>query len=214
MAMNESYESIRSKIRELYEKSAGKQGDSPLGVGWKDQESHNLRLKILSEVGMSNGCSILDVGCGYGALLEYLRNRGVTGIKYTGIDIVETLIEMAKKRFGDGAEFRVTDIMDMDQEHDFVVNLGIFNVKLSCGDSEFFENFVSPIILKMWKLTRIGLSASFMTDMVDYRDANLYYASPSQTLDFLRRNLSRYVALRHDYGLYEFTVYVYRRGTT
>jgi SAM-dependent methyltransferase len=211
MAMNESYENIRSKIRELYEKSAREQGDSPLGVGWKDQESHNLRLKILSEVGISNGCSILDVGCGYGALLKYLMNKGVAGIKYTGIDIVEPLIEMANKRFGGSAEFRVADIMDMTQEYDFVVNLGIFNVKLSCGDTEFLENFVSPIILRMWKLARIGLSVSFMTDMVDYRNANLYYASPSRTFDFLR-NLSRYVVLRHDYGLYEFTVYVYKRG--
>lgn len=210
--MNESYESIRSSIRQLYEKSSAEQGDSPPGVGWKDERSHELRLRTLSEVGISSGCSILDVGCGYGALLGYLTSRGIAGIKYTGIDIVDTLIEMARRRFGDTGEFKVADIMDIDQEYDYVVNLGIFNVKLNCGSSEFFDDFICPIMSKMWKLARVGISASFMTDNVDYRNPNLYYASPAQVFDFLRRNLSRHVVVRHDYGLYEFTIYVYKQG--
>lgn len=212
MAINETYENIRLEIRKLYEKSAREHGVSPLGVGWKDRKSHTLRLKILSEVGISNGSSVLDVGCGYGALLDYLLAKGITGIKYTGIDIVENLVEMARKRFGDSPKFEVADIMELNQEFDYVLNLGIFNVKLGSRDVEFFEHFVTPILFKMWALAKVGVAVSFMTDMVDYRNPNLYYASPSEIFNFLRERLSRYVTLRHDYGLYEFTAYVYKHA--
>ncbi|HMK83789.1 MAG TPA: class I SAM-dependent methyltransferase [Candidatus Bathyarchaeia archaeon] len=210
--MSDTYDSIKLKIKELYADSSLRFGNSSRGVGWKDETSHELRLRMISEVGISDGCSVLDVGCGYGALWEHLVRRGVKGIKYTGIDIVENLTEMARKRFRDSAKFEVADIMELDQEFDYVLNLGIFNVKLDSRDVEFLEHFVKPILLKMWALAKVGVAASFMTDMVDYKNRNLYYASPSEIFNFLRERLSRHVSLRHDYGLYEFTAYVYKHA--
>jgi SAM-dependent methyltransferase len=214
MLMNDRYDSLKAKIKKLYEKSAKEFGDTPPGVFWKDEVTHNLRLRIISEVGIVEGCSVLDVGCGYGALWGYLLERGIRNIRYTGIDIVASLVGMAKKRFGDSAEFKVADVMKIDQEYDFVLNLGGFHLKPDCSDLDWFQNFVCPMISKMWKLTRVGLAFTLMTDMVDYRNSNLYYANPVEVLDFVRRTFSRYVVLRHDYRLYEFTLYVYKHGKT
>ena len=47
-------------------------------------------------------------------------------------------------------------------------------------------------------------------DRVDFRSPSLYYANPGEVVDFCCRELSRYVVLRHDYPLYEHTIYVYR----
>jgi hypothetical protein len=51
-----------------------------------------------------------------------------------------------------------------------------------------------------------------MSDHVDFRSDDLFYSDAGETLDFCRRELGRFVTLRHDYPLYEYTVYVYRQG--
>ena len=51
-------------------------------------------------------------------------------------------------------------------------------------------------------------------DHVDYQSDDLYYANMGETLEFCQKMLSRYVVLRHDYPLYEYTVYVYRSAVT
>jgi hypothetical protein len=38
----------------------------------------------------------------------------------------------------------------------------------------------------------------------------LFYAKAADVLAFCRRELSRWMVLRHDYPLHEYTVYVYR----
>ena len=38
----------------------------------------------------------------------------------------------------------------------------------------------------------------------------LYYSDPSAIFDHCKQNLSKFVALRHDYALWEFTIFVQR----
>jgi hypothetical protein len=51
-----------------------------------------------------------------------------------------------------------------------------------------------------------------MSDRVDFRAANLFYSDPEQMLAWCRRELGPHAVLRHDYGLHEYTVYVYREA--
>ena len=62
----------------------------------------------------------------------------------------------------------------------------------------------------MYDASRVALSFNLMSDRVDFRDENLFYANPDEVLEFCRRELGGRVALRDDYRLYEFTTYVYR----
>ena len=66
------------------------------------------------------------------------------------------------------------------------------------------------MIQRMFKYARYGLAFNMMTDQVDYKVDRLYYANPAYYFDFCRKNLSRRICLRHDYPLYEFTLYIYR----
>ena len=59
-------------------------------------------------------------------------------------------------------------------------------------------------------MCRSGIAFNLITDQVDFREPQLFYADPTETLDFCRRALSRHVVIRHDYPLYEYTTYVYR----
>ena len=211
----DDYKNIVKNVKELYETSAKKYATTSKAVGWKDHTSHELRFKILSEIGLFNGCSVLDVGCGYGAFYEFLIKRYNIGY-YLGIDIVDDFINIAKEKYKThkNVNFLLVDIMELNEKYmfDFVFNCGIFHVKFNYTDKDFFENFIKPIILKMWELTKRGMAFTFLTDAVDYKNPDLYYCSPTKIFNYLRKNISRYIVLRHDYKLFEFTVYVYKEG--
>jgi hypothetical protein len=57
-----------------------------------------------------------------------------------------------------------------------------------------------------------GVGANMTTDAVEYHEEHLHYFDPARVLNFCR-GLSRYVMLRHDYPLYEFTVFIYRQAS-
>ena len=44
-------------------------------LGWRGEESQVKRFEVLSTVGDLNGCSLLDLGCGYGDLKGYMDRR-------------------------------------------------------------------------------------------------------------------------------------------
>src|SRR5258708_5598263 len=65
---------------------------------------------------LSQGTSVLDIGCGGGLTSEYLVEKG---LHVTGIDFSEKMIEIAKKRVPEG-KFIVMDVKDLgDLEESF-----------------------------------------------------------------------------------------------
>lgn len=72
--------------------------------------------------------SILDVGCGTGDLLPYLRKAGFTG-EYTGVDIVPGFIDGCRSHYSDDhhAEFVCGDFTD----RKFRKSIGKFDTILS-----------------------------------------------------------------------------------
>lgn len=56
-----------------------------------------------------NGDKIIDLGCGAGQFYEFLKDKK---INYSGIDISEKLIEIARKKYKD-ANFKVADAMNL-----------------------------------------------------------------------------------------------------
>jgi trans-aconitate methyltransferase len=82
-----------------------------------------------------SGKSLLDVGCGLGDLYAYLREKGIVA-GYTGVDILEGMIEKARRRYPAGA-FLVGNIFDRNfmrkRKFDLIYCSGIFNLKI--GDN-------------------------------------------------------------------------------
>jgi ubiquinone/menaquinone biosynthesis C-methylase UbiE len=65
------------------------------------------RPAILALAGDVAGRRILDVGCGSGPLSEALRDRGAI---VTGFDKSAGMLELARRRLGDGADLQVADL--------------------------------------------------------------------------------------------------------
>lgn len=61
-------------------------GAGPAGVDRKDGASQLNRFEQLLRVVASPAASVIEFGCGYGAMLDCLRERGYTGA-YRGMDM-------------------------------------------------------------------------------------------------------------------------------
>jgi len=89
---------------------------------WLERE--NGHVYIANFVAASPSTTILDIGCGPSAILEYLDN-----IQYTGIDISEKYIDDARRRFGDRATFHCTSVDEFpnldDTKFDCILLLGV-----------------------------------------------------------------------------------------
>ena len=192
-----------------FERSLDEHGPSPLGVDWNSAESQERRFEELLRVcEREPGLSLIDYGCGYGALLPYMRARGYE-VDYTGFDVSERMIAHAKAACEGARRCRFTTTEAELEPTDYVVASGLFNLRLDVGD-EPWRDYVVETIGSFDRLSRSGFAFNMLTSYSDpeRRRPDLYYADPSFFFDLCKRRFSRNVALLHDYDLYEFTVIV------
>jgi len=76
--MNESdnLNSIIKSIDHYYSSKVTEFGATPKGVDWNSLESQEIRFKQLCHViNVENDFSVLDYGCGFGSMYNYLFGR-------------------------------------------------------------------------------------------------------------------------------------------
>ena len=206
-------ESVSKRLKEHYEKTFSEFGASSRGVDWGKDEDLVLRYEnMLSVIKKESDTSVsmLDVGCGYGGLLDYAVDRDVK-LDYTGIDVAENMIAHAKIHHENGA-FYLGDVLQhpFDRRFDYVVCNGILTQKLATTIREM-DQFANALIRRMFELCNTGIVFNIMSNKVNFMAENLYYRSPVEMLSFCLDNLSSKVRIDHAYPLYEYTVYVYRQ---
>ncbi len=196
-------------IREYYTSRIERYGPTPEGVDWNSLESQELRFEQLLRIsGQGQVFSMNDYGCGYGALVDYMSARGYR-FQYRGFDISEKMITSARELHNglDHCEF-VADSALLTPA-DYTVASGIFNVKLDVDDEQWQEY----IMYTLDRIAELSKSAFAFNALTKYSDPecmrpDLYYADPLYLFDHCKRKFSRFVALLHDYPLYEFTILV------
>lgn len=186
-------------------------GATPQGVDWNGAESQGLRFDRLLDVIPKTGSdrfTLTDYGCGYGALLETLSSRW-TDFRYQGYDVSESMVRHAQEQYGDDPRASFTADESALAVTDFTVASGIFNVRLDL-DEPRWDRYVLQTLDQMAKLSRRGMAFNALTAHADapLKRGDLHYADPAMLLDHCLRHYSRDVVLRHDYGLYEFTIVV------
>lgn len=200
---------LLADVAAYYAEKLAEHGDTPRGVDWNSEESQTIRFAQLCKIfdPKTPNFSINDLGCGYGALLDYLRDMRVP-CTYLGVDVSPEMIKAAEQRAaGDQARFITSTEPDL--MADYSVASGIFNVRLGRTDAEWLD-YLQATLDVLDRTSRHGFSFNCLTSYSDEdrkRDY-LYYADPCRLFDLCKRRYSRQVALLHDYGLYEFTVLV------
>ena len=179
-------------------------------VGWGSKESQYLRFKILTEIDELSKNSVLDVGCGLGELLNFFTTNGIKISSYKGIDISKDLILEAQKRFDKekkaSFEFTNIDKVQGDEDFDYIFLSGALNLKVKNN-----LIYAKKVIKKMYSLCRKGVACNFLSSYADFSLEKDYHYRPEEIFSF-SKGLSTKVVLRHDYPLYEFTLYIYKES--
>ena len=206
-------ETIRQAIGRYYEDRLSQFGPTPRGVDWNSAESQALRFDKLLEVLVASrrqdepAVSLLDVGCGYGALLDHLKAVGIT-VDYRGFDVSEAMVAAARARH-QASQSAFTSRVEAIAPASFAVASGIFNVKLH-HSVEQWRGYVLETIGWLDKLSTRGFAFNMLSTYSDpeKRRDDLFYADPCEMFDMCKRRFATRVALLHDYPLFEFTVIV------
>lgn len=200
-----------------YETCLAKHGDTHLGVDWPKLEDTLKRHAVMLDVVRGDKCDfeLLDLGCGASHFYEYLMQKRLAGIRYSGLDISEKFISLSQKKFPENTYFCLDVLTDGDllPKFDYIVMNGVFTEKRSLSFGEMFDYFKSVVRIVFQK-ARIGIAVNVMSKQVAWEREDLFHLPLDILADFLVSELSRNFVIRNDYGLYEYTVYVYHHPFT
>ncbi len=198
----------RQDVVDRYAERLRRLGPVVQALGWRDNRQQDLRFEVITDgLRVTGGSRILDIGCGFGDYHRYLSDRGLA-TTYVGCDLSPEILHIARSRHP-GITFEQRDVLECpypDQSFDYVCMSGLFNRRITDN-----EGFLDRMLAASYRICARGVAVNMTTDQVDYQDPELYYFNPERVLRRCRA-LSRHVALRHDYPLYEFTMFVFRDG--
>ncbi|MGE0822671.1 MAG: trans-aconitate 2-methyltransferase [Candidatus Binatia bacterium] len=212
--MSNTWETILQQTAAYYTAKIQEHGATARGVDWNSTESQSMRFQQLLRLCLdtSRPFSINDIGCGYGALVDYLQACHYR-FSYAGVDLSTAMIQVATERYLHDSRCQFFTTFSALPVADYSVASGIFNVKLSTPDGEWIT-YMAAMLDQLASVSSLGFAFNVLTQ---YSDAerqrpDLYYADPRFWFDHCQQRYSRWVALLHDYGLYEFTILVRREG--
>ena len=202
------------KIVAHYESCLEKYGDSHLGVDWPKQDDAQTRYRVMLEVIRSTDVApitLLDFGCGASHLYEYILRGGIDGIVYSGLDISPRFIDLSRQKFPNN-EYHCSDVLSADFQlprFDYIVMNGVFTEKRELSFDEMLGYFKTPVKHTFSRANK-GVALNVMSKQVDWEREDLFHLPLDTLADFLTKELTRNFVVRNDYGLYEYTAYIYR----
>lgn len=197
----------RREMIDRHQRSLSAFGYSPESLYWGSRGVQKIRFKALAGIGIADGDSLLDVGCGFGDLYSWLKGHEIN-VNYTGIDLSPDIL-------GRGIELNPElnllqgEIFDFDwlpQSFDWVVLSGTLNWNLADDGA-----YARRVITRMFRLCRSGVAFN----MLDARKLDkavlgqLVGFEPGAIMEYCRE-ISSDCRLRHDYLDDDFTIYMRR----
>jgi hypothetical protein len=203
-------------IVDHYEACLERGGDTHLGVDWPNAEDvptrHRVMLDIIRRPLRRTPVRLLDFGCGASHLYEHIRTEGISDISYAGVDLSDRFVELSRRKFPEN-EYWCLDILTGEAKvlprFDYAVMNGVFTERVSLSFDEMFD-FFTGVVRNVFEIVDVGIAFNLMTKHVDWERDDLFHVPFDALAAFLTADVSRTFVLRNDYGLYEYTAYVYR----
>jgi SAM-dependent methyltransferase len=204
-------------IVQHYEQCLAEHGDSHLGVDWPKKEDADTRYRVMLDVAKfdpappdTDAPSLLDFGCGAAHLRRYMLEHGFPHWSYAGLDLSEKFVSLCRQKFPE-AHFYCGDVLQEAiaiQPVDYLIMNGVFTEKRSLSFDEMLS-YTQQLLTKVFPLARRGIAFNVMSKQVDWERDDLFHLPIDTLAKFVTKTLSRHFIVRNDYGLYEYTVYLY-----
>ena len=194
-----------SNVAQLYADKLRQYGHSAAGLSQGEGGKALLRYQIVKRAILdAPDGSLLDVGCGFGDTLPYLRAQGWQGA-YTGIDIAEDVLRIARDTYP-RAHFLRGDVLTLfdgrEQLFDHVIGICSFTLKIASGNT---DAYYGRCLERMYALCKKSCSVNFMSSHVDYQKEVAWHADPQEWLGRAMA-LTRCVTLDHAFLPFEFAL--------
>jgi SAM-dependent methyltransferase len=191
--------------------------NSPIAVGWLDgRQNQTKRFETLLDIGVQEGDSILDLGCGLGHLSEHLEKINLN-VRYTGIDTNKWAIEQAHEfkeninspmlgvpkayQFKD-ATFLHSTIFEICGRYDWGIASGVFNVGFP--KLEMLET-INELLSKSKK----GVAFNLLSHADSNFDKDIPMEYEIYTPEEIVSHLTGDVSIVENYGVAnDFTIYI------
>ncbi len=204
-------------IVDHYESCLTEHGDTCRGVDWPNAQQATTRYSVMLDVirDHSGPTSVLDVGCGAGHLLEHLLQQDLPQIEYTGLDLSAKFVNLCRKKFPKNSFYCMDLLADETlwnavPHADYAIMNGVFTERRSVPWESMLE-YMLHFLTKVFGKVRKGMAFNVMSKHVDWERDDLFHVSYDVMAARLRSDISRHCIFRADYGLYEYTVYVYHQ---
>ncbi len=191
-------------VKDYFKWRIEEHGSDLRALDWHSVESQRARFKVLTEIGDLKGHSILDVGCGFGDFYGFLNESDIEFSTYLGLDLVEEMIERARRKYPDAAFVAKNILQNIVEPFDYVLASGLFYLKL-----ESWFSYTRSMLEEMFSICRLGVGVNFLNFYSEKHSPGSYYAFPATMLE-VALELSQKVVLRCDYKPNDFTIYIYK----
>jgi SAM-dependent methyltransferase len=179
---------IEHDLNQLYRQRLSSRGTSPQGVFWNSLQNQTNRFAAL--LGMIADAApahhdtptLCEVGCGYGAMLEYMNSRRrFTGWRYQGVDINPTMIAACRAAFPDDkTRFKIG--RKPASAIDFAVFSGTYNL-CPIENIDAWETYIFDCLDDCWQQCRHGMALNLLCRSKPRINGQIYYANRDRFMD-------------------------------
>jgi len=194
----------RKRIIDRHRDSLTRHGHHANALYWSSKKIQEIRFRVLADIGVESGDSVLDVGCGFADFKRWGEAQALS-VEFTGIDLSPDLIQVAKQQHPD-ARLLCGELFDFSFEarsFDWVILSGAMNEQLH--DEGIYAR---KMIAAMFALCRKGLAFNLL-DARTIRAHDLQSFEP-QHIETYCQSLCSDVIVRDDYLANDFTIYMTR----
>lgn len=197
-----------------YEACLRQHGDTPKGMDWPNETDADTRYQVMLEVirePYAAPISLLDFGCGASHLYAYMQRGAYAQVAYSGLDISPAHVKLAQTKYPH-LTYYCLDILENAAsmpEADYVLLNGVFTEKCDLPFADMWA-YCQQILLTIFPRAKRGIAFNVMSKQVDWERDDLFHLSMDTLAAFLTEKISRHYVFRHEYGLYEYTIYVYK----
>lgn len=198
-----------NEIAAYYSEKLKRFGASVEAVDWGSREAQQTRFAVLSDVGITQEDSVLDIGSGLGDFYDYLRRMGRLG-EYCGADITREMVDAAKKRFAEAQfvwieKLNSAALESLGGNWDYVVASGIFYLRRHDGMS-----YLEEAVRSLFAVCRKGVAFNSLSSWSEPRDMDNEFRPDPLAVVQLCRQLTPHIVMRHDYHRGDFTIFLRR----
>lgn len=206
------------KLAEHYRECLSRHGDSARGMDWPRERDAATRFAVMTEMfarDLRRGrrVEVLDFGCGTSRYYDYLGDCGLSRlVSFMGVDILKESITISRRKYPRN-RYLCADILASRAPlgvHDYVTINGVFTQKRGMSEREM-RDFLERALDRLYPACREGLAFNTMSGVVDYKRRGAFHVDASWAARLFARRWTRHFVVRHDYGLYEQTFYLFKK---